>query len=77
MYKRQDLQIGYITNAEPGCGLLKIGSALIPFVDKFPKHTKLYLSLIHIYLGGAPGKIQPVQRGGSDRYGRVGFAVPR
>lgn len=37
-----DLQMSYITNAEAGSGLLKIGSALVPFSDKFPKHTQLY-----------------------------------
>ncbi len=37
-----DLQMSYITNAEAGSGLLKIGSALVPFSDKFPKNTQLY-----------------------------------
>ena len=35
-------QMSYITNSEAGCGLLKYGSALVPFVNKFPKNTKLY-----------------------------------
>ncbi|MBQ8996210.1 MAG: ATP-binding protein, partial [Oscillospiraceae bacterium] len=35
-------QMSYITNAEPGCGLIRYGSALVPFVNKFPKDTKLY-----------------------------------
>lgn len=32
----------YITNAEPGHGLMKIGNALVPFINKFPKDTELY-----------------------------------
>ena len=35
-------QMGYITNADAGCGLIKYGSSLVPFVNKFPKDTKLY-----------------------------------
>ncbi len=37
-----DLQINYITNVGVGSGLIKIGNSLIPFVNKFPKNTKLY-----------------------------------
>jgi hypothetical protein len=35
-------QMSYITNAEPGSGLIKYGRALVPFVNHFPKDTKLY-----------------------------------
>lgn len=35
-------QLSYITNADAGCGLIKYGSALVPFVNRFPKDTKLY-----------------------------------
>ncbi|MDL2225030.1 ATP-binding protein [Eubacteriales bacterium OttesenSCG-928-M02] len=35
-------QMSYITNADAGCGLIKYGSALVPFVNKFPRNTKLY-----------------------------------
>ena len=35
-------QIGYITNAAPGCGLIRYGGALVPFENHFPKDTKLY-----------------------------------
>ena len=35
-------QMGYITNADAGCGLIKYGSALVPFVNRFPHDTKLY-----------------------------------
>ena len=37
-----ELQMNYITNVEAGSGLIKIGSSLIPFVNKFPTNTKLY-----------------------------------
>ena len=35
-------QMSYITNADAGCGLIKYGSALVPFVNRFPKNTQLY-----------------------------------
>ena len=35
-------QMSYITNADAGCGLIKYGSALVPFVNRFPRDTKLY-----------------------------------
>ena len=35
-------QMSFITNVEAGCGLIKYGSALVPFVNRFPKDTKLY-----------------------------------
>ena len=35
-------QMGYITNAPAGCGLIKYGSALVPFVNRFPQNTELY-----------------------------------
>ncbi len=37
-----DLQMSYITNVNAGEGLIKIGSSLIPFINKFPKNTELY-----------------------------------
>lgn len=37
-----DEQLSYITNSDAGCGLIKYGSSLVPFVNKFPKDTKLY-----------------------------------
>ena len=37
-----ELQMGYITNVGAGQGLLKVGSSLVPFINKFPKNTKLY-----------------------------------
>ena len=37
-----DLQMSYITNVGAGQGLLKVGSSLVPFINKFPKDTQLY-----------------------------------
>jgi len=35
-------QLSYITNVDAGHGLLKVGSNLVPFENKFPKDTQLY-----------------------------------
>lgn len=35
-------QMSYITNADEGCGLVRIGKSLVPFVNKFPRDTELY-----------------------------------
>ena len=35
-------QMSYITNADPGCGLIRYGAALVPFVNRFPADTELY-----------------------------------
>ena len=35
-------QMGYITNADAGCGLVKYGSSLVPFANRFPTNTRLY-----------------------------------
>ncbi len=37
-----EIQMRYITNAPAGTGLIKYGSALVPFVNRFNKDTKLY-----------------------------------
>ena len=37
-----DEQLSYITNSNAGCGLIRYGSSLVPFINKFPKDTKLY-----------------------------------
>ena len=34
-------QLSYITNTQCGSGLMKVGSALVPFADHFP-HNNLY-----------------------------------
>ena len=35
-------QMSYITNADAGCGLIKYGSTLVPFINRFPRQTRLY-----------------------------------
>ncbi|ARE64729.1 hypothetical protein A4V01_16930 [Erysipelotrichaceae bacterium I46] len=42
MLNISDEQMSYITNADAGCGLLKYGSSLVPFINRFPTDTKLY-----------------------------------
>lgn len=42
MLKIPESQLPYITGVRPGHGLLKVGSALIPFGNEFPKDTELY-----------------------------------
>ncbi len=37
-----ETQMTHITNVEVGHGLVKVGSALVPFERKFPKNTELY-----------------------------------
>lgn len=37
-----DTQMGYITNAEPGHGLLRFGGSLVPFANTMPKDSELY-----------------------------------
>lgn len=36
------VQLSYITDSRVGCGLIKYGGIIIPFIDKFPKDTQLY-----------------------------------
>ena len=35
-------QLSYVTNSEPGSGLILFNQVVIPFVDKYPKDTKTY-----------------------------------
>ena len=35
-------QMSYISNADAGCGLIRYGSTLIPFENRFPRDTDLY-----------------------------------
>ena len=37
-----EAQLSYIKDSEAGCGLIRYGSSLVPFVNKFPNDTKLY-----------------------------------
>ena len=41
-FSLSDNQLSYITNVDSGRGLIKCGSAIVPFVDSFPRHTRLY-----------------------------------
>ena len=34
--------LGYVTNSNPGQGLLFAGNAIVPVINKIPKHTKMY-----------------------------------
>ena len=34
--------MGYITNVDAGCDLVKYGSSLVPFVNRFPTNIRLY-----------------------------------
>lgn len=42
MFNISSTQLEYITNSDPGQGLLFTGGSIIPFVDDFPRDTKLY-----------------------------------
>ena len=35
-------QANYVRNPEPGCGLIKVGGALVPLINQFPTNTALY-----------------------------------
>ena len=35
-------QLAYVTNADPGSGLLFFQNVILPFRDEFPKDTELY-----------------------------------
>ena len=37
-----DEQLSYITDSKAGCGLIRCGSAIVPFKNEFPINTKLY-----------------------------------
>jgi hypothetical protein len=42
LLKISETQINYVTGAEPGHGLIKVGNALVPFKNDFPIDTRLY-----------------------------------
>ena len=50
-----DNQLSYITNVGFGKGLLKCGNSIVPFVDNFPKNTRLYQ-----LMSTKPGEIQEI-----------------
>lgn len=45
MFNISPVQLSYITNSDFGQGLIYNGKSIIPFVDKFPKDTKLYKAM--------------------------------
>ncbi|WP_324825134.1 VirB4-like conjugal transfer ATPase, CD1110 family [Sinanaerobacter sp. ZZT-01] len=42
LLKISDSQLSYVTNSDPGEGLLYTGGSIVPFINKFPKNTQLY-----------------------------------
>ena len=42
LLKISDELANYVQDVSPGCGLIKYGSNLIPFVNEFPSNTELY-----------------------------------
>lgn len=45
MLNISDSLVSYITNADPGQGLIYTGKTIVPFIDKFPNDTKLYKAM--------------------------------
>lgn len=45
MFHLSEEEKAYITDAEPGHGLIYNSKAIIPFVDEFPEDTKLYVAM--------------------------------
>ena len=37
-----ETQMGHVTNAEAGHGLLRVGSSIVPFANEFPRNGELY-----------------------------------
>jgi len=35
-------QLSYVDNAEAGCGLMRIGNAIVPYINRWPQNTSLY-----------------------------------
>ncbi len=42
LLKISSAQMSYITNAEVGSGLMRVGNAIVPFVNQIPRDTELY-----------------------------------
>ncbi len=42
LLKISEAQMGYITNAEAGHGLLRVGGSIVPFINEFPRDGELY-----------------------------------
>ncbi|TCL53559.1 VirB4-like conjugal transfer ATPase, CD1110 family [Allofournierella massiliensis] len=61
LYGLSDIQRNYLLKARPGQGILKMGNALIPFVNDYPKNTKSYRLLTT-----KPGELENKSEGDSD-----------
>ena len=61
LYGLSDIQRNYLLKARPGQGILKMGNALIPFVNDYPKNTKSYRLLTT-----KPGELENESEGDSD-----------
>lgn len=35
-------QMNYVKDSEPGCGLIRYGKSIVPFINRFPKNTEMY-----------------------------------
>ena len=44
-----DQQLKYVTNAGRGQGLIFFGDTILPFVDRFPRDTKMYQLMTSIH----------------------------
>ena len=64
-----DLQLSYITNVDAGHGLIKVGSNLVPFANKFPRDTKLYKLMTTKPGEGLGESDQPPSPSNSEREG--------
>ena len=42
LLKISEEQLSYVDNADAGCGLMRIGNAIVPFENKFNPNTALY-----------------------------------
>ena len=51
-------QMSYVTNADAGCGLIRYGSAMVPFINRFPHDTKLYALMTTKFGEGVFGRIR-------------------
>ena len=45
MYNLTDAEMEYITSSGSGHGLIYNGKDIIPFIDEFPRDTKLYKAM--------------------------------
>ena len=51
-------QLAYVTNSEPGSGLILFDNVVIPFIDRYPSDTKTY-AVMNTRPGGSAGQEGP------------------